>query len=237
MTTPITGHPDFQAIVQASSGNLFGAFTTAFPVGVTNGPVIPVANWASLFFAIGPITGAGKIIVNHYADQAGAHLIGSDSWPANTSFNPVVSSPLRGQFVQLSFNNTSGAPMTCSTYATLQSVAQDRISFPIGTQQVFIRNRVIPASGTDHYFMFRPCCGRAFYMLTDQGAGGFLFTNIDVVDELGNLLSRFYEPGLASPRINTLLEVPDTGQVRVEIDNSDAANPHTYDMSLIVPNQ
>jgi hypothetical protein len=232
----VTDYPDWQAYPNAQSGNVFPAFAQTITPGVHLGQVVPATNWASITVIVHATAGACRVTVNHFADAAGTQQIDSDTWPVNTLTGLTVRTPLRGQYVRIDLNVTSAGNLSATTWANFLSTASDRISFPVGQQNVSDFSHSLPASTAALYQTGQLCAGRALFFYNPHDTAGKTTVSIHAVDELGNpgQLVAFF--GAPTALVQQLIEIPDL-MVQVEIDNTDAVTAHVYDMSLTVPPQ
>lgn len=232
----MTDYPDWQASPSTQSGNVFPSFTQTLTPGNHPGVITPVISWASLSLIIKATTGAAKVSVTHYADLAGTNVIGTDTWSVNSTAPLTVRVPLRGSYAQLSVNVTSAGNFTATTWGTYQTAAADRISFPVGAQQVFIPFTAAPVNSTTTYTMPAISAGRAMWSFVPQDSTGKLQVYLQTVDELANFLGIFSDRGNPVSIDNAVLEVPDA-LIQIVVVNQDLAATHSYALSLMVPPQ
>lgn len=232
----MTDYPDWQAFPNAQSDNVFSSYTQTLTPGVHSTAVLPATNWASIIVIVGPSAGACQVTVNHFADAAGTQQIDSDTWPVNTTTFLIVRSPLRGRYVRIDVNVTSAGNLTAVTWANFLSTTSDRISFPVGQQNVSDFDRSLAANGTATYTPGEITAGYAQWYFKPYDTSGKLAVVLHAVDELGNpgqLLMDFGKPTAITP---LLIVVPDL-ILQVEIQNTDTVSAHTYDFSLTIPPQ
>lgn len=235
-THPMSDYPDWQTAASTQSGNLFAAFTQTLAPGLHAGNITPVFSWASLNMIVAPSAGAGKVTVNHYADQAGTQLIGADTWDVNTATSLTVRVPLRGPYVQASINVTSGGNLTAETWGTFQTQPADRVSFPISGQIVFEATNTLAANTSKTYTVPRMTAGRANWAFVPFDNAGGLNPFIQAVDELGTVICRVVDRGNPTAIDNALLELPDQ-ILQVVVTNDSATTAHSYGLCLVIPPQ
>lgn len=232
----MTDYPDWQTFPNAQSDNLFPSFTQTFTPGLHTGTVLPALSWSSIMVIAAPSAGAGKIMLTHFADAAATESIDSDTWDINASTRIVVRSPLRGKYVRIDYQVTSAGSMTVQNWATFLSASSDRISFPVSTQNLSDFAHTLAASGSALYNSGEITAGFALFYFKPYDATGKLNVVIHAVDELGNPSTLIADFGAPTATVQQLIVVPDM-ILQVEVDNTDAANPHEYDFSLTVPPQ
>ena len=180
--------------------------------------------------------GAGQIQLNHFADSAATQQIDSDNWPFNASTQLRVRSPLRGKFVRIDIIVTSAVDLTGGFWANFLSASSDRISFPVGSQNLSDYDRVLAASATATYNIGEIVGGQAFFYIKPYDATGKLAVYMIVVDELGNSGQLVCDFGNPTAIVRQQLAVPDK-IVQVNVVNTDATATHAYDFSLTIPPQ
>ena len=232
----MTDFPDWQQFPNAQSDNLFSAFSATLAPGTYPTAMIPALSWSSIMIAVGASAGAGQIKLNHFADAAGTQQIDSDTWPFNAATALRVRSPLRGKYVRLDIIVTSAGNLTGQFWANFLSASSERISFPVGSQNLSDFNHTLAASATKTYTIGEIVGGQAFFYIKPYDASGKLNVFMYVVDELGNSGQLICDFGSPTAIIRQQLAVPDK-IIQVEIDNTDGAASHTYDFSLTVPPQ
>lgn len=235
-TRCMTDYPDWQTYPNAQSVNVFPAFNQTLAPGLHSTPIIAAANWSSITIIVQPSAGAGQVQINHFADALGTQQIDSDMWRVNANTALVVRTPLRGTYVRIDITVTSAGNMTADTWASFLSATSDRISFPVSTQNVSDFAHTLAASGTATYNTGEIAAGFAQFYFKPYDATGKLNVVIHAVDELGNPSTLIADFGAPTTIAQQLIVVPDM-IIQVEIDNTDAANPHEYDFSLTVPPQ
>lgn len=232
----MTDYPDWQTFPNAQSDNLFPSYTQTFTPGVHLGTVLPALSWSSVMIIAGPSAGAGKIQITHFANAAATESIDSDTWDINASTRIVVRTPLRGKFIRIDYDVTSAGNMTVQNWANFLSASSDRISFPVSTQNLSDFAHALAASGTALYNSGEIAAGQAQFYFKPYDATGKLNVVLHAVDELGNPSTLICDFGAPTAIVQELIMVPDM-ILQVEVDNTDAANPHTYDFSLTIPPQ
>lgn len=232
----MSDYPDWQTAASTQSGNVFASFTTTLAPGNHPGAVTPVFSWASLNMIVVPTAGACKVTVNHYADQAGTQLIGSDTWDTNTTTSLTLRVPLRGPYVQLSINVTSGGNLTAETWGTFQTQPADRVSFPISGQLVFEASNTLAASTSKTYVVPRMAAGRSNWSFVPFDNAAALNPYIQAVDELGTLICRIADRGNPATVDNALLELPDQ-ILQVVVTNESGTAAHSYGFCLAIAPQ
>lgn len=235
-TRSMTDYPDWQSFPNAQGDNLFAAFAQTLAPGTHPTPVLPALSWSSITIIAGASAGAGQIQLNHFADAAATQQIDSDNWPFNAATELRVRSPLRGKYTRIDIIVTSPGNLTGQFWANFLSASSDRISFPVGAQNLSDFDHALAASGTKTYDMGAIVGGQAFFYLKPYDAAGKLAASMFVVDELGNPGQLICDFGTPTAIVRQQLAVPDK-IVRVEIDNKDAAASHAYDFSLTIPPQ
>ena len=232
----MTDYPDWQAFPNAQSDNLFSAYNLTLAPGTHSTAVLPALSWSSIMIAASASAGAAQIQLNHYADAAATQQIDSDNWPFNVNTALRVRSPLRGKYVRLDIIVTSAVNMVGEFWANFLSASSERISFPVGQQNLSDFSRVLAASGKATYDIGEIVGGNAFFYIKPYDATGKLSVAMFVVDELGNSGQLICDFGNPTAILRQQLSIPDK-IVRVEVDNTDGAATHTYDFSLTVPPQ
>ena len=232
----MTDFPDWQSFPNAQSDNLFTTFNQTLAPGTYPTGVLPALSWSSVMIAVGASAGAGQIQLNHYADAAATMQIDSDNWPFNATTALRVRSPLRGKFIRIDIIVTSPGDLTGEFWANFLSASSDRISFPVGQQNLSDFDRVLAASGTATYDIGEIVGGQAFFYVKPYDATGKLAVAMFVVDENGNPGQLICDFGTPTAILRQQLAVPDK-IIRVEVDNNDAAASHTYDFALTIPPQ
>lgn len=235
-TPDMTDFPDWQQFPNAQSDNLFPGFTQTLTPGVHQGVMLPALSWSSIMLIANPTAGAAQITLGHYADAAGTMEIDSDTWPVNTTTRLVVRSPLRGKYIRIDYNVTSGVSLQTENWANFLSASSDHISFPVSTQNLSDFAHVLAASGTKTYSVGEISAGQALFYFKPYDTTGKLSVSIHAVDELGNSGSLIADFGQPAAIVQQLIMVPDY-IVTVEVDNKDGAAAHTYDFSLTIPPQ
>lgn len=230
----MTDYPDWQQFPNAIGPNLFPAASVNDPTGTYPGTVLAVSSYASLSVAIVPTAGAGKLIVQHWTDAAGTMSAETDTYRFRVGAALVVRLPLRATYVQLTLEVTSGANLVASTWAALLNSSSERVTFPVGGQQAGTYDTVIAASAVDQWRMPAINAGNAMLSFLPGNTLGVLQVEVIAQDELGNRLYEIMFPVLPTAIFNQPLQLP--GEVTiVEITNTDAANAHSYGVSLICP--
>lgn len=235
-TQTMTDYPDWQTFPNAQSDNLFPGFTQTLTPGAHLGQVLPALSWSSLMLIANPTAGAGKVMINHFADAAGTQQIDSDQWPVNASTRLVVRTPLRGKYVRIDITVTSAGSMTLENWANFLSASSERISFPVSNQNLSDFDFTVLASGTKTYTSGEIAAGSALFYFKPYDALGKLEVSIHGVDELGNPGQLVAEFGQPTALVQQTIVVPDI-ILQVEVDNKDAGASHSYDFSLTIPPQ
>lgn len=235
-TQSMTDFPDWQSFPNAQSGNLFSPFNATLPPGTYDSGLIPAQSWSSVMIAVSASAGAGVITITHYADPLATQLIDSDSWPVNATTALRVRTPLRGTYINLNITVTSAGNMTANFWANFLSASSDRISFPVGSQNISDFNKTLAALASVTYDIGEIVGGQAFFYIKPYDATGKLAVAMFVVSEIGvsgQLIADFGNP---TAIIRQQLAIPDK-IVRVQVSNTDGAASHTFDFSLTVPPQ
>lgn len=232
----MTDYPDWQAFPNAQSDNLFPGFTQNLAPGLHTGTILPALSWSSLIVIASPTAGAAKVSITHFADAAGTQSIDSDTWPVNATTRLVVRTPLRGKYVRIDYNVTSAVNLAIQNWANFLSATSDRISFPVGNQNLSDFNRTLAANGSVTYTTGEIVGGQAFAYVKPYDTTGKLAFAMYVVDELGNPGQLICDFGQPTAITRQPLSVPD-GIIQFEVDNKDAAAAHTFDFSLTIPPQ
>lgn len=227
-------YPDWQGFPSAQSDNLFPAANQVLAPGLHSTPVIPALNWSSVTVLVQPTTGACHVQLAHFADPAGAVLVGSDTLPANVTTALLVRTPLRGRYFRVNVTVTSPGDLTALTWASLASAPTDRLSFPVGQQGAHDMARALPANGVATYSPGFIVAGAALAYVKPYDAAGKLTMVIRAVDELGNVIAPVADFGAPTALVQQVITVPDE-ILQVVVTNTDAAGPHTYDMAVTVP--
>lgn len=231
----MTDYPDWQTFPNAQSDNLFASFTATIAPGTVSTAVLPALSWSSIMIAVSASAGAGQIQLNHFADAAATQQIDSDNWPFNAGTALRVRSPLRGKFVRIDIIVTSAGDLTGQFWANFLSASSDRISFPVGSQNLSDFDRTLAAGGSATYDIGEIVGGQAFFYIKPYDTAAGLQVVMFVVDENGNPGQLICDFGKPTAIVRQQLAVPDQ-IVRVEIDNVGSA-AHSYDFSLTVPPQ
>lgn len=232
----MTDYPDWQVFSNAQSTNLFPDFTQVLAPGVNDGTMIAALSWSSLIIIAEAGDGAGQLTVTHFADEAGTLSIDSDTWPVNSTTKLVVRTPLRGPYVRIDVNVTSAGNMTLFNWANFLSASSDRISFPVGQQNLSDFNHALAASGDITYTAGEITAGMAYFYFKPYDTTGKLAVVLHAVDELGNPAQLIADWGKPTALLHELITVPDL-ILQVEVQNTDATATHTYDFSLTIPPQ
>lgn len=232
----MTDFPDWQAFPNAQSDNLFSMFAATLAPGTYSTAVLPALSWSSIIIIAGASAGAGQIQLNYYADAAATQQIDSDNWPFNASTQLRVRSPLRGKYIRIDIIVTSPGNLTGEFWANFLSASSERISFPVGSQNVSDFSRALAANASATYDLGEIVGGQAFFYINPYDATGKLNAYMIVVDENGNNGQLICDFGNPTAILRQQLAIPDK-IVRVTIDNTDGTTAHTYDFSLTVPPQ
>lgn len=232
----MTDYPDWQSFPNAQSDNTFAAYSQTLTPGLHTGTVLPALNWSSMIIIVSPSAGAGKVMITHYADLAATQAIDSDQWSVNNITALIVRTPLRGKYVRIDLDVTSAGNMTAVTWANFLSATSERISFPVGNQNLSDFGFILAASGTKTYQIGEIAAGISLFYFKPYDATGKLTVHVHAVDELGNPGQLIAEFGGPTALVQQLITVPDV-IIQVEIDNTDGAATHTYDFSLTIPPQ
>lgn len=232
----MTDYPDWQSYPNAQSDNLFDNFAQTLAPGTHSTKVLPALSWSSITIIAGASAGAGQIQLNYFADAAATQQIDSDNWPFNASTELRVRSPLRGKYVRIDIIVTSAGDLTGQFWANFLSASSERISFPVGSQNLSDFDRVLAASAIETYNLGAIVGGQAFFYIHPYDATGKLAVSMFVVDENGNSGQLICDFGSPTAIVRQQLAIPDK-IVRVEIDNNDGTATHAYDFSLTVPPQ
>lgn len=232
----MTDFPDWQAFPNAQSDNLFPTFTQVLTPGLHSTAILPATSWSSLTVAVTPSAGACQVQVNHYADLAGTMQIDSDTWACNAQTALRVRTPLRGKYVRVDIFVTSPGSMTASTWCNFLSATSDRISFPVGTQNISDFDHTAAANADLKYNIGEICAGMALFYFKPYDAAGAFQVVMHAVDELGNPSTLIADFGKPTAIVQQLITVPDS-IIQVEIINTTAVATHTFDFSLTVPPQ
>jgi hypothetical protein len=231
----MTDFPDWQAFPNAQSDNLFVTFNATITPGTVSTPVLPALSWSSIMIAVSASAGAGQIQLNHFADAAGTMQIDSDNWPFNATTALRVRSPLRGKFVRIDVIVTSAVDLVGEFWANFLSASSDRISFPVGQQNLSEFNHSLAAGASATYDIGEIVGGWAFFYIKPYDNTGALNVAAFVVDELGNPGQLVADFGAPLAIVSQIIALPDK-IVRVEIDNTGGV-AHSYDFSLTAPPQ
>ena len=232
----MTDFPDWQQAAAANAGNQFTSFTQTLTPGDHPGTITPVASWSSLTLRVNATAGAAKVSVRHYADLAGTELVDTDTWTCNATAPLTVRVPLRAHYAQLDINVTSAVDLQSDTYAIYSTYPADRISFPIGAQQVFIPQTTLAIGATVAYDMPAIASGTAYWSYVPYDTSGNINVYLQIVDELDNFLTIITDRGTPTTIDNALIAVPDA-LVQIVVSNNDAAATHDYAFSLMIPPQ
>lgn len=232
----MTDYPDWQVSASTQSGNMFSLFSSSLPAGTYLTTIQPAYSWESLSLIVTASAGAAKITVIHYADPLGTQTIGTDTWSVNSATSLTVRLPVRGPYVQVKTTVTSGVNFVSTTWASFQTYAADRVSFPIEGQIIFESANTLGASATKTYTMPRTCAGSANWSYVPFDNSGALAVYVQAVDELGAIIARVSDRGNPTGNDNAILEVPDL-IIQVVVQNTSAVTAHSYGFSLIVPPQ
>lgn len=232
--THVTDYPDWQVSASTQSGNQFAGVTQTLTPGVHPTAIVSVVSWESCAMTIRPTAGAAKVSISHYADLAGTQLIGTDTWDVNVTTSLTVRVPLRGAYAQLSINVTSAGNLTATTWGVYQTQAANAITFPVEGQIIFEATNTLAALASKTYVLPQIAAGAANWCFIPFDATGMLGTYVQAVDELGNIIVRVSSMGNPTGIANLNPQVPDL-ILQVIVTNTDAANPHTYGFSFIVP--
>lgn len=232
----MTDYPDWQVSASTQSGNQWPAVSQILAPGAHTTAITSVVSWESVAMTIVPSAGAGKVSVIHYADLAGTQVIGTDTWDVNATTSLTVRVPLRGPYAQLKIQVTSAGNMTAETWSVYQTQAADRISFPVSGQIIFEATNTLAALASKTYVLPQICARAANWCFVPFDNAGMLGTYVQAVDELGNIIVRVSSMGNPTVITNLNPQVPDL-ILQVIVTNTDAANPHTYGFSFIVPPQ
>lgn len=232
----MTDYPDWQVSASAQSGNQWPAITQVLTPGPHVTPITSVVSWESAAITVVPSAGAGKVSIIHYADLAGTQVIGTDTWSVNVTTSLTVRVPLRGPYAQLKIQVTSPGNMTAETWGTYQTQAADRISFPVSGQIIFEASNTLAALASKTYVLPAIAARAANWCFIPFDATGMLGTYVQAVDELGAILVRVSSMGNPVGVTNLNPQVPDL-ILQVIVTNTDAANPHSYGFSFLVPPQ
>lgn len=231
MTSP--GYPDYQAVANALSNNIFPALNQVLPNGHTTTPVVPVSNWQSLFLRVTSSAGQAIATVAFWEDLAGTLGIGTVTYRINPGSAIAAIIPLRAQYFSIDIQVTSAGSMTCTTHAAFMSRQVDQIRFPVTCPFVNDSAHSLAASTTIDYQVASIVAGRAQLMFNPADATGKLIVTVNACDQAGNIIYPVAEFGGPTGPLNTMLVVPDES-LKLHIFNSDGAGPHVYDTSLTV---
>lgn len=232
----MTDTPDWQRYVNAQSDNAFPAFTQTLTPGQHNGIILPALSWSSIIIAVSVQSGAGKFQINHYADQAGTQQIDADNWPVNSTTRLVVRTPLRGKYIRMDYNVTSGTNMVVNNWASFLSATSDRLSFPVSNQNISQFNHSIAASTSYTTQTGEIAAGQALFYYKPYDNAGQVAVVLHAVSELGvpgQLIADFGSP---TTTVQQLITVPDV-IIQMKAQNNDAASAHSFDFSLTIPPQ
>jgi hypothetical protein len=232
----MTDFPDWQTFANAQSDNIMGAYSQVLMPGPHSTTVLPCLSWSSLILVVSPSAGAAKVKVTHFADLAATQPIDSDTWAVNSTTALIVRTPLRGKFVRIDITVTSAGNLTAITWANFLSATSDRVSFPVGQQNVSDFAHSLAANATALYTVGEIAAGQALFFINPHDTAGKLLALITATDELGNsgqLVAFFGQP---TTYVQQLIVVPDV-ILQVEIVNTDGAAAHVYDFSFTIPPQ
>lgn len=232
----MSDYPDWQQFPTAMGGNMFPAVTQDLIPGAHATPVIPVTSYSSLSVVIVPAAGAGTLTVSHWADEAGTVSAETDTWRFRPGASLVMRTPLRAAYVSLSIAVTSPGNLTASTWASLLSSASDRVSYPVTGQVANIDTRPLAGGAVDQWRMPAVVGGAAVLAFAPADATGKLSVEVFTTDELDNEMYMVMFPVAPTVPLMQALQLP--GEITVvQVTNTDAANPHTYGMTLLCPPQ
>jgi hypothetical protein len=230
----MSDYPDWQTFPTAMAGNLFTSASATIPPGSFSTPVIPVTSFSSLSIVIVPTAGAGTITVNHWADPAGTISADTDLYRYRVGGALVVRTPLRAAYVSLTLTITSPGSITASFWATLLNSASDHVSFPVPGQRAGNDNAVLAGGGTDQWRMPAINAGAATLAFLPGNTLAKLTVEVFTEDELGNIMYHLMYPVAPVNGIVQPLSMP--GEITVvQVVNTDAANAHSYGVSLVCP--
>lgn len=235
-TNQMTDFPDWQTFPNAQSDNLFASYTQILAPGLHSTGVIAALSWSSIMIAVSPSAGAAQVMITHFADVGATQPIDSDSWPVNATSALRIRSPLRGKYVRIDILVTSPGNLTAATWANFLSASSDRISFPVSNQNLSDFARVAAASADLKYTGGEIAAGTALFYFKPYDASGALAVVLHSVDELGNPSTLIADFGKPTAIVQQLITVPDY-ILQVEVQNTSATAPHTFDFSLNVPPQ
>jgi len=229
-------YPDWQQFPTAMGGNLFPAVAQDLTPGAHPTPVVPVTSYSSLSVVISPTAGAGTLTVSHWADPAGTVSAESDTWRYRPGAALVMRTPLRAAYVSLTLTVTSPGNLTASTWASLLASASDRVSYPVTAQQAGVDNTVLDGGAVDQWRMPAINAGPAMLAFAPGNTLAVLQVEVYTTDELDNIMYHLMFPALPAAAVMQPLQLP--GEITVvQVTNTDAANAHSYGVTLLCPPQ
>lgn len=232
----MTDYPDWQTFSNAQSDNIFPAYSQVLAPGAHSTAVLPCLSWSSLILIVSPSAGAAQVKVTHFADLAATQPIDSDTWQVNATTALIVRTPLRGKFVRIDLTVTSPGNLTAVSWANFLSATSDRVSFPVGGQNVSDFSHSLAANATALYTVGEIAAGQALFFFNPHDTAGKLRVSVHATDELGNSGQLVAYFGLPTTSVQQLIVVPDL-ILQVEVDNTDSAGAHVYDFSFTIPPQ
>lgn len=229
----MTDYPDWQSFPSAQSGNLFSAISQTLAPGNYATAVLPATSFSSYSAVILPTSGAGRLVISHWADSAGTVSIATDTFIYAQGAALVVRGPLRGPYVQLTIQVTSAGNLVASTWATLLASSSSRITYPVATQQAGDESQTLSGGVQAQWRVPAIVSGPAMLLYFPGDATGKITVQVVATDELANVVYTIFPTAAPVANLVQPLQLPDK-IVLMKITNTDTVN-HSYGVSLICP--
>lgn len=230
---PVSDFPDWQKITTAMGSNLFSAVSQNLAPGNYPTAVIPVTSYSSLSAVILPTSGAGQLVVQHWADAAGTISAEADTWRFQIGAALVMRTPLRAPYMQLTLKVTSAGNLVASTWATLLASSSDRVTYPVKSQQAGNENQTLGGGVLAQWRLPAVVAGPAMLAFWPSDTTGKLAVSVVATDELNTVKYTVMPAVTPTTVLMQPLQLPDDIIV-IDIKNTDTLN-HAYGVSLIWP--
>ena len=225
------GYPDYRAYPQWRTDNLFPAFSQVLTPGAHPVGPIPMVGNQAVQVRAKVTAGYGTVTIAWFLDSAMTQSVGADPFDVNTETTLAAILPVKGPYLKLNINVTSGVNMNVQTYAAGINNASGRIYYPLGRQLIYQAVKSLAASGVDRFPLPFICKGIVCVSFTPSDALGLLRLETWQDDASGAAVKRVADLGAPVALANMQAAVVDS-IFSLRITNLDAGAAHSYAMSM-----
>lgn len=228
------GHPDYQDYAQWQGATLVNE-TISVPPGTTVLPAMLLSNFASLWLLLNASADGIQATVDFFADAALTIPVIGYSVISTAGCIPEVLIPAYGAYAVINLINSGALATNTTIYAQPMNAAVDRPTY--AAPQNFIQAALtsVPASTTVTLLLPHVRPGDVSWYFDPADATGKLTMTIDAGNLVPGAVGHFLRKVGPVAEIDGTLDLPDIPIV-MNIQNTDAAGPHSYRAALSTPN-